>query len=107
MLVHVLNLDPRITVNCMVVFQAAEAYKKSTLGMKSMEDELEKLEDALDAEEEVTPTNTCPNISGLAHSTLESIFLSTCVFLVPCQIKMFKDIISNGTCNEIVVGAVL
>ena len=38
----------------MVVFQAAEAYKKSTLGMKSMEDELEKLEDALDAEEQVT-----------------------------------------------------
>ena len=52
--VHAYSIEIPGLDNCMVVFQAAEAYKKSTLGMKSMEDELEKLEDALDAEEEVT-----------------------------------------------------
>ena len=59
--------------NCMVVFQAAEAYKKSTLGMKSMEDELEKLEDALDAEEEVTVKLSRYHFGflNLAHYTLE------------------------------------
>ena len=58
--------------NCMVVFQAAEAYKKSTLGMKSMEDELEKLEDALDAEEEVTVLlSQYFGFLNLAHYTLE------------------------------------
>ena len=57
----------------MVVFQAAEAYKKSTLGMKSMEDELEKLEDALDAEEEVTVklSRYYFEFLNLAHYTLE------------------------------------
>lgn len=46
------NRKKKLAEQAKLKTEAAEAYKKSTLGMKSMEDELEKLEDALDAEEE-------------------------------------------------------